>query len=765
MRLKSFSPDYISVFKYLALFSVFVLFLKLESTAYPYSIAIYACAMALNANIIITPILFISSFLALGEFGLLAAAGIPAALFMLISFLYKKFSVKSRLEYALYAAVSLTGYIVLGNTSIPSLLEKRLLVSLLITILTFVSIIGFSAITKKGLKFKLSYEEFTTVAILVSLLGLGLSNTVTPLLWKSISVALILFSAYIYKTGISSLFSCALGLSLALYYGNLNFVAMFILLALVAEGFMPVSRFLSALAVIFCEYLVQVVFKVYADYYLTDIIFTASGALIFCAVPKKALKHLKDRLYSFREKQLVRQSINRNRLLLSNRLYELSEVFSEIYSAFKSFEENKVSEDSAREHIKKTIAGSVCENCNNFQNCREKKVPKIADMDRVINIGFAKGKLSLIDLPKGITDHCLHPSDIIYGINKLLSEYRALILEEANVNSGRSLIASEAVGISDILKNLALESGSQLKYQSRAERYLSESLFKNGFTVSELLIYGEEENLSVGLILLMKEFSLERLNAVINASLNADMSLCDKSDISEEKVYLSFRRSPAYDAVFGVSSVKKDGSIKCGDTHSVSRIKEDKFLVALSDGMGSGEKAEKISGASLSLIESFYKAGLKSNLILNTVNKLLAINTEETFTALDVSIIDLNDCSADFIKYGSPIGFIIGKSGIKIIEGNSLPLGILEELKPSVCHANLSDGDIVLFLTDGVTDAFGSSSEIVEYLRTVPAFNPQTLADDVIKKALEYTDGKKNDDMTALSVRIFSRKNKYKSAI
>ncbi len=235
------------------------------------------------------------------------------------------------------------------------------------------------------------------------------------------------------------------------------------------------------------------------------------------------------------------------------------------------------------------------------------------------------------------------------------------------------------------------------------------------------------------------------------------MEIKDKSEISEDKCYLSFVKASEYDAVFGVTSVTKDGSVSCGDTHSVTRISKDKFLMALADGMGSGLQAETVSSVSLSLIESFYKAGMKSNLILNTVNKLLAINTEDSFTALDVTVVDLNTCSADFIKYGSPYGFIINDDGIKIIEGNTLPLGILSELKPSVCNVNLSAGDTVLLVTDGVSDSFGSSASMIDFIRTLPAKNPQTLADSVMKKALEITDGAKNDDMTALAVRIFKK--------
>ena len=114
--------------------------------------------------------------------------------------------------------------------------------------------------------------------------------------------------------------------------------------------------------------------------------------------------------------------------------------------------------------------------------------------------------------------------------------------------------------------------------------------------------------------------------------------------------------------------------------------------------------------------------------------------------------------SADFIKYGSPYGFILGEKGIKIVEGNSLPLGIIDELKPSVCTSTLSDGDIVLLLSDGISDAFGSSGEIIDFLRLQIAKNPQTLADNTLNKAVELNGGIKKDDMTALAIRIFKRK-------
>jgi stage II sporulation protein E len=328
-----------------------------------------------------------------------------------------------------------------------------------------------------------------------------------------------------------------------------------------------------------------------------------------------------------------------------------------------------------------------------------------------------------------------------------------------NVKTGRDLLASEASGIAEILSGLALETGTLVKYHTRLERTLTNALFKRGFLIEELLIFGEEELITVGLIVVMKEFSISQITSTVSKVIGKDMMVFEQEEISEDKCYLSLRRSPPLDAVFGIARAVKDGSPASGDTHATSRITDNRFLAALSDGMGSGESAKEISSASLSLIESFYKAGLKSGLILNTVNRLLSINTEDSSAALDVVVINLFDCSADFIKYGSPYGFIISKGGVKIVEGDSLPLGIIDELKPTVCQTQLSPGDMVVMLTDGISDAFGSSSDMIDFLHTLPAKNPQTFADKILGRAIELSGGKKNDDMTVLAVRIFKRKS------
>ena len=757
--MKKFSKalDYLTIIKYSFIFFLFLIFNNLEKDVLPYSTAIFITAISLDYSVFPTSALFLLSFLVLNKVGLIPSMAIVVTIFIIVFAVYKKYKIRIRFEFIAYTALSLIGFILLGDTNTEILYEKRFLTSLLILLLTTVSMIAGNALVKKGLKYKLGFEEFATIAILCTIAGVGLSNFISPYVTKALAIITIFIFSYIYKTGISTLISSVLGISLALYYNQINYVSIFLLYGITVQSLMPVSRRLASVSVLAVDYLINAIFLLNERYIYSDFICMLVAIFLFWIIPNNALKQLKEKLYSFRERQLVRQTINRNRTLLSGKLFDLSTVFSEMASAFEIFKKVDLSEGKAKEIIKKQLHASVCRQCDNYPKCKAKENYISTSISSMLDIGFAKGKLSLIDFPLELSNLCIHPNDMLYNVNKSLANYRAQAIENANLNSGRELIALQSKGVSEILRGLALESGQQLKYNNRLERFLCDNLYKCGILVQELLIFGEDDNISISLIVTMHEFSIEKITNIISKSVNKVMFITDKAQISDEKCYLLFKKAVDYDAVFGLATVTKDGSIMSGDTHSISRIKENKFLLALSDGMGSGKDAQTISNTSLSLIESFYKAGLSTPLILNTVNKLLSINTEDSFTALDIAVIDLNTASADFIKYGSPYGFIIGNDGIKIVEGNSLPLGIIDNLKPAVCTTQLNDGDIILVVTDGVSDAFNSSSEIIDFLRTQPAKNPQTLVDNLMTYALEKTCGVKNDDMTALAVRVFKK--------
>ena len=177
-------------------------------------------------------------------------------------------------------------------------------------------------------------------------------------------------------------------------------------------------------------------------------------------------------------------------------------------------------------------------------------------------------------------------------------------------------------------------------------------------------------------------------------------------------------------------------------------------MFALCDGMGHGNSANKTSDLSISLIENFYKAGYDNQTILTSVNKLLNLGREDVFSALDISVVDLKNGQVDFIKQGATIGFVKKGDSLSRIESNSLPLGILQEVKPKVTKTVLSTDDMVIMLSDGIVDAF-KEDDLEAYLKSLRDNNPQVMADKILNKAKRQQKNYPEDDMTVMVGKIF----------
>ena len=147
---------------------------------------------------------------------------------------------------------------------------------------------------------------------------------------------------------------------------------------------------------------------------------------------------------------------------------------------------------------------------------------------------------------------------------------------------------------------------------------------------------------------------------------------------------------------------------------------------------------------------------MPTDIVLDTINKLLCFNRDERFTCIDVAAIDLNTLTASLIKVGAPVGLIVRKGEIKVLESHSLPLGILDNLHPATAKEQLKKDDIVVFMSDGVTSAFNGVSDLYDYLQTLKPLNPQNLADNILAAAKSRVLGTP-DDMTVLCVRIFAK--------
>lgn len=207
-------------------------------------------------------------------------------------------------------------------------------------------------------------------------------------------------------------------------------------------------------------------------------------------------------------------------------------------------------------------------------------------------------------------------------------------------------------------------------------------------------------------------------------------------------------------------SAARQGSDRSGD--SVMAVQsEDTLIAALSDGMGSGERAAVESRTLLNLLERLLQCGISQEAAIRTVNGVMLLrSTEELFATLDLLIADRRTGSCRFFKVGAAPAFINRAGKVRAVTADTLPVGIVEDLEVDVTPHQLAPGDVVVMVTDGVMSDDPEDPWLKRFLsRQLPP--PETLARDILRVALGRSDGIPRDDMTVLVARMERRKNRY----
>ena len=173
----------------------------------------------------------------------------------------------------------------------------------------------------------------------------------------------------------------------------------------------------------------------------------------------------------------------------------------------------------------------------------------------------------------------------------------------------------------------------------------------------------------------------------------------------------------------------------------------------ISDGMGSGSEAAAESSAAISLISRLLEAGFNQETAINMLNSVLSLRGDaERFVTLDICVLDLYDGKVNFIKTGGSASYIKRGGTVKVINGSSLPVGILSNVEQETVHEQIFPGDMVILASDGLLDM--DSQEEGQWLSRVISQavvnNPQSMAEYLLDKVISISGGKIKDDITVM---------------
>lgn len=730
----------------------------------PFSLGLCFAMLICGSNLIVTPVLYVLSTIVNLNLTVSLLSLFEGAFTCAVTLLYRRTHKKIRAEAAAYLLIALAPFIALspwhGGDAFSFVTEN----DYLIRAVAAISVIAFGYFCFKTVyaalyrvyRCRLRGDELVCGAVVFTLFGVGLYRLIGEYACLCLGAGAVVFAVRLFRNPAAVIAALVLGLPVALSSLEPDYLTAFAVLSVVTLLFCGAGRGApSAVALAACA-----VFAYFSGFFscgVALIVFRVVALAACCLLPVLPSADALRRAYDL---LTVRKLIpdareERFRRRTAEKLYRLSEVFREIECAFVKLDET-FDEQAMRERILEDFKERQCASCERREKCEKSRV--YSGYAKLIEVGCIKGKVSLVDLPSDVTLCCAHPTESLAVVNRLLADFRRLTLEAENAKSGRKLLAGQAKGISEVLKDCAVGFSRPEERRGDLANALQRTLGEHGISCPEAEICGEE-NMQATVTLVGKS-DLSAVREILTRVTGKDFILKDKLVFDDEKSCFTFISPPRYDAAFGVAFRVKDGECVSGDTHSVIKINEHSFLMALSDGMGSGEYARKVSATAISLIEAFYRAEMPEETVLDTINKLICFNRDERFTCIDIAAVDLNTLRANFIKIGSPAGIIVRQGEIKVLESRSLPLGILETLRPTVCAETLKGGDIVVFMSDGITSAFSSTTELYAFLQNLKPLNPQNLAEKILQGAVDNCpDGAVNDDMTVLCTRIFERVN------
>lgn len=219
------------------------------------------------------------------------------------------------------------------------------------------------------------------------------------------------------------------------------------------------------------------------------------------------------------------------------------------------------------------------------------------------------------------------------------------------------------------------------------------------------------------------------------------------------------REGPAYYTMQGTARIGKGCSQISGDNFAMMELPGGKQAVALSDGMGSGEEACRESTLVIELLEELLDAGFPEKTAIQMINTTLVMGREEIhYSTVDMTVFDLYTGECEIIKAGASSTFIKKKDQVEHLSSTSLPIGVMNTIEIDSVKRQLSDGDFVIMVTDGVLDALpvGEQDLLLEtIIQGSVISNPKEMAHYVLEQVLAWTGKEPEDDMTVLAVGLW----------
>lgn len=251
----------------------------------------------------------------------------------------------------------------------------------------------------------------------------------------------------------------------------------------------------------------------------------------------------------------------------------------------------------------------------------------------------------------------------------------------------------------------------------------------------------------------LKNADIEEITAELEDVCGCDLSKPCEWD-TENARRLIFCEKPLLEAQFGKASINAKGEKLCGDTGEYFIDQYGCAHMILSDGMGSGAEAALDSMMATGMISKMVRSGFRFRSAIRLVNSALLLKSEdESLATADAVSVNLYTGRTNFYKSGAAPSFVMKKGQISSVTCTSMPAGILNGADYDESSTVLSSGDVVVMVTDGVTDV--GEEWIPSEIRALAEKSAEEIAASLADTAEKRRSDGHSDDITVMVLKLF----------
>lgn len=449
---------------------------------------------------------------------------------------------------------------------------------------------------------------------------------------------------------------------------------------------------------------------------------------------------------------------NENSRLITGRLQETAGAITEVSDCIGKVQNTL--NPITRTRLDKALINAwnkVCSECELRESCRKEiRNPSADDIGRIAQALSNNAVLDETKFPNGFYSSCYCFSKMCSELNSKYLSYIASLGAQGKIDQMQGIMCDHFRNMADILNAIACDFDDGIQVNTDIAGLCATEATEVGLNLisSECTLdkFGRA-TVSLNISPPRADFNISQFTHNLSTVTGTKFNLPEIEENAETHT-LYFRQKIDFNIAIGAVSRTADDENVCGDYYRAFRDHDDRYIIILSDGMGTGSRAAIDSAMASELFSMLVKSGIGFDSALSISNSALLVKScDESLATLDVVSIDLYTGKTDFMKAGAATTFIKHKDTVAQLEQASMPIGILRETVFAKATAQLVRGDIILVISDGIQ---GECNNWIQHeLRAWDTSrSPDELARFILNSACERKIGKHLDDMTVIAVYI-----------